>query len=77
MTRKIGERIKIGDGVVINILEISKGNVRIGIEAPRNVTILRHEVYDRIQEQNIKAAKGTLQDVEKVADFWRKKTGEE
>jgi carbon storage regulator len=44
LSRKIGERIHIGDNVVITVVDISSGKVRIGIEAPRDVGIYREEL---------------------------------
>jgi carbon storage regulator len=56
LTRKTGEKIKIGADIEIVIVEISGMNqVKIGINAPKGILILREEVYERIQEENIKA----------------------
>ena len=49
-SRKIGERIIIGDGITITIVEICGGKVRIGIEAPESVPVHRQEVYDAKKE---------------------------
>ncbi|MBU0995483.1 MAG: carbon storage regulator CsrA [Proteobacteria bacterium] len=73
LTRKTGEKIKIGENIYVSILEISKSGVRIGIEAPREVSILRHEVYERIQEENQKAARKALKGIDQVVDLWRSK----
>ncbi len=73
LTRKINEKIKIGDDIIINVLEIGKGSVRIGIEAPRNVTVHRQEVYEKIQEENLRASQGSLSDIEGLANILRKK----
>lgn len=48
LTRKAGESIVIGDDVVVTVLEVRGGQVRIGIEAPREVTIYRAEVHDQV-----------------------------
>ncbi|MFP5332637.1 MAG: carbon storage regulator CsrA [Acidimicrobiia bacterium] len=48
LTRKAGESIVIGDDVVLTVLEVRGGQVRIGIEAPRDVTIHRAEVHDQV-----------------------------
>ncbi len=77
LTRKIGERIRIGDDIVLNVLEISKGSVRIGIEAPRQVPIYRFEVYERILEENLRASKGMLSDIEDAVSLWRKRNNKE
>ena len=49
----IEEKIKIGDNIVISILGVEAGSVKIGIDAPREITILRMEVFDQIQKENI------------------------
>jgi carbon storage regulator len=56
ISRKINEKIKIGDNIEIVIISIDKNQVKIGIEAPRNLTILRSELLENIKEENIKAA---------------------
>ncbi len=57
LTRKLNESITIGDDVKITVLEIEKGHVRLGIDAPRHISIHREEVYERIREENSKNAK--------------------
>lgn len=56
LTRREDEALYIGDSVRIRILEISEGSVRIGIEAPQDVIILREELYVAVQEENARAA---------------------
>lgn len=58
LTRKIDERIKIGDDIEITIVAISGDTVRIGIDAPRDLKILRSEIYTEIQIQNREAVAG-------------------
>jgi carbon storage regulator len=55
LSRKINEKIKIGDDIEITIVDITGDNVRIGIEAPRSLRILRNEVYEEIEAQNKEA----------------------
>lgn len=52
LNRKPGESIIIGDNIEIKILEIQDGKIKIGIEAPREVSILRKEVYDEVIAEN-------------------------
>jgi carbon storage regulator len=52
LTRKRGERIMIGDNVVVTILEVSGDQVRVGIEAPRSVSVMREELQDQVAEAN-------------------------
>ena len=45
LTRKIGERIRIGDTVTVRVLEVRGSQVRLGVEAPAEVRIYREEIY--------------------------------
>lgn len=56
LTRKLGESIAIGNDIKIVFLEMNGKHLRIGIEAPRNVSVHRGEVYKAIQEQNVQAS---------------------
>ncbi len=47
LTRKCGESILIGDDIKITVVEIKHGTIRIGIEAPRQVNIVREEIKDQ------------------------------
>ena len=49
LTRKVGERIHIGEGIVVTVVRIQGDKVRIGVEAPTDVAIHREEVYRRVQ----------------------------
>jgi carbon storage regulator len=51
LTRKPGQSIMIGDGVEVQVLSVAGEKVRLGITAPRDVSIFRHEVYDRIENE--------------------------
>ena len=56
MGRKKGQSILIGDNVEITIVNIDENSVKIAINAPREVTILRKELYNKIKEENKEAA---------------------
>jgi carbon storage regulator len=56
LTRKVGERILIGDDIVITVLDSRGDGVRIGIDAPRGVKIQREEVLKAVAEANVEAA---------------------
>ena len=56
LTRKINERIMIGEEIEISIVDIKGDQVKIGIDAPKNVKIYRQEVFEAIQEENRAAA---------------------
>lgn len=73
LSRKVGEVIKIGDHITLHVIDISKGFVKLGIEAPENVTILREEVYERIREENLESAQGGISGLFKAADMLKNK----
>ncbi|WP_196592595.1 carbon storage regulator CsrA [Pectinatus sottacetonis] len=56
LTRRPGQYITIGDDIVIHISDVQGGNVRIAIDAPRNIKIYRGEIYEAILEENKKSA---------------------
>jgi len=58
LTRKVGESIMIGDSVEVKILGLRAGQVKIGIEAPKDLKVHREEIYERIraEEENKRQA---------------------
>ncbi|MGP1406857.1 carbon storage regulator CsrA [Selenomonas sp.] len=56
LTRKPRQQIMIGDDIVVHVVEVQGDNVRIAIEAPREVKIYRGEIYRAIQDENKRAA---------------------
>jgi len=52
LTRRVDESLNIGDSIEVTILAIEGDKVKIGIKAPREITILRKEIYLAVQEQN-------------------------
>ncbi len=57
LTRKSGESIIINENIKIKILSIKKNYVKIAIEAPENIPVYREEIFFKIKDQNIEAAK--------------------
>ncbi len=55
LTRRPGESIVVGDDIVITVIEIKGGQVRIGIDAPRNVDVYREEIYEQVRQENLSA----------------------
>ena len=51
LSRKTGESIHVGDSVIVTVLAVARGQVKIGIDAPRELTVHRDEVYRRIQDE--------------------------
>lgn len=56
LTRRPGERIVIGDGIEIEVLAVSGGRTRLGIRAPRETSVVRGELVDRVLGQNLEAS---------------------
>lgn len=52
LNRKIDEAIVINENITIRILDIVDGKVKIGIDAPREINVLRQEVYDTVKAEN-------------------------
>jgi carbon storage regulator len=51
LTRRVGESIKIGDNVTITVLGVKGNQVRIGVDAPRDVAVHREEIFERIKTE--------------------------
>ncbi|MCA1055298.1 carbon storage regulator CsrA [Rossellomorea aquimaris] len=58
LTRKTGEAIQVGEDIEISVVSIKGDQVKLGINAPKNVEIHRKEIYLTIQEENAEASKG-------------------
>ena len=58
LSRRPGESLTIGDDVVVTVVGVSGDQIRLGITAPREVRVLREEVYKAMREENQAAANG-------------------
>ena len=56
VTRRPGETINIGDDMEVTVLGVQGNHVRIGVKAPRQISVHRHEIYKRIQQSKAEAA---------------------
>ena len=56
ITRRPGEKIMLGDEIVVHVMEIVGNTVRVGIEAPRSLPIYREEIWHAVREENRAAA---------------------
>jgi carbon storage regulator len=56
LSRKVDEKIMIGEDISISIIEIRGDQVRIGVDAPKNVKVFRQEIFDAIKAENKAAA---------------------
>ncbi|OPX33144.1 carbon storage regulator [candidate division KSB1 bacterium 4484_188] len=72
LTRRLGEAINIGEDITITIVDIDGKQVKLGVIAPRDVEIFREEVYDRIKEENIRAAETSSDELKKAAQIFKK-----
>jgi len=72
LTRKLGESIRIGDNIVIKVVDLDSRHVKLGIEAPKNVIVNREEIYERIQNENKAASTSQDQNVKNIATAFRK-----
>ena len=70
LTRKPGQSIVINDNIEVTILEVKGEAVRIGVEAPKEVTIYRHEIYEEIKRENLKTVQqSSLEDISLALDM--------
>lgn len=78
LSRKVGESVTIGNDIVVKVVSLSGNQIRLGITAPREVRVLREEIFEAMQAENRAAAAATdsarrLEDAHKQL---RKKTQE-
>jgi carbon storage regulator len=71
LTRKAGESIVIGSEIRVTVLEMQGRQIRLGIEAPAEISVHRGEVYERIREENERAAEGDAQALKTLSQAWR------
>jgi carbon storage regulator len=76
LTRRANQSIMIGDDVVVTVLEVRGDQVRLGIRAPRSVTVHREEVFRELAEANRAAASPTQGALESLSAMRRTKTAE-
>lgn len=68
LSRKVDEKIKIGEDITITLIEVRGDQVKIGVEAPKNVKVFRQEVFNAIQSENREAAANS-QTLEALSKF--------
>ena len=73
LTRKLGEKIQIGDDISIVIMELKGKQVKLGIEAPANIKVHREEIYQKIQDENIRASNIEITDLSELEKLIDKK----
>ncbi|MGN7175972.1 carbon storage regulator CsrA [Cytobacillus sp. SAFR-174] len=73
LTRKLKESIMIGDDIEVSVLSIEGDQVKIGINAPKNIDIHRKEIYLSIQQENSQAAQTGADAINNLNSFFKKK----
>jgi len=71
LSRKIGEAVVLDEKITVKIIDISKGVVRIGFDAPNDMLILREELEEEVKKANIEATKA-VKDLSALKDFSKK-----
>ncbi len=56
LTRQLGETLMIGDQVTVTVLSVKGNQIRLGVNAPRNVPVHREEIYEKIRKENNEAS---------------------
>ncbi|MFK7890876.1 MAG: carbon storage regulator CsrA [Granulosicoccus sp.] len=60
LTRRVGETLMIGDEVTVTVLGVKGNQVRVGVNAPKEVAVHREEIYDRIKKEQEAEVEGEL-----------------
>lgn len=63
LTRKVNQSIVIGDEIEVVVLEVRGEQVRVGVRAPKSITVHRKEVYEQIRQENLNAASASADDL--------------
>ncbi len=70
LTRKVGETIRIGNDITVQVLAIRGGQVRIGLSAPADVRIFREEIFRVVEDQNQRARLSGGDPLAGAAELW-------
>jgi carbon storage regulator len=70
-TRKKDESLVIGNEIEVTILNIGSGSVKVGITAPRHISVHRHEVFESIRNENLAAAQSQIPKLDILKKFLR------
>ena len=75
LARKVNESIMIGDDIEIVVVDVKGDQIKLGIRAPRDVSVHRTEIYREIQEENRQAAASNTAGLEDLSKLFNKKKG--
>lgn len=70
LSRKVDEKIKIGQDITLTIIEVHGDQVKVGVEAPKNIRVFRQEVFQAIQSENKIAANAVPDSLEKLSELF-------
>ena len=73
LTRKLGEVLRIGQGITVRIINIKGKHVKIGIEAPPGLLIYREEIYEKIQAENRLSSILSVDEFGKIKEAFKSK----
>lgn len=59
LTRRVGESVMIGDDITVTVLRVKGNQVRLGVNAPKSVSVQREEIFHRIQREHTETTDGT------------------
>ncbi|MFT0847551.1 carbon storage regulator CsrA [Actinomycetaceae bacterium L2_0104] len=71
LSRRIGEEIIIGDDIVLTVVDVRNDSVRLGIKAPRSVSVNRAEVREAVEAENREAAQAAVEPEEMLRELGR------
>ena len=71
LTRKLGEKINIGDDITVTLVGIKGTQVKLGIEAPKHIEIHRQEIYERIREENLGSSDINDSDLSRAVSLYK------
>lgn len=69
LTRKINEEIIINNSIKVKIISISDNQVKIGIDAPANIEILRGELYEKVKQSAIESSKSSKESIGDISKY--------
>ena len=72
LSRKVDEKIKIGNDITLTIIELKGDQVKVGVEAPKDVKVFRQEVFEEIQRENKDAATASALSEEGLSALFKK-----
>jgi carbon storage regulator len=73
LTRKLGEVLRIGQGITVRIIDVKGKQIKIGIEAPSDLLIYREEVYEKIQAENRLSSSLAMDAFDQIKEAFKKK----